>query len=131
MEGQLVNAHHDRPHGLNLTAGADILGTVGDEEGNSKASFGSLMKKHGTETVYLPRLYRVGVTSNSPKMVNVDYFGAKGDGITDDSKAFKKAWKEACTGKDTVLVVPKKRIYHLKPVTFSGPCNSGLTMKVS
>ncbi|KAL6981210.1 Glycosidase [Sarracenia purpurea var. burkii] len=131
LEDQLLNDHHDQPHSLNLPAGPDILGVTGDEEGNLKASLGGLMRKYGTETVDLPRLYHMGVASSSPQIVNVDYFGAKGDGITDDSEAFKKAWEEACMGKDAVLVVPKQRTYHLKPVTFSGPCNSGLTMKVS
>ncbi|XP_057441408.1 polygalacturonase-like [Lotus japonicus] len=51
--------------------------------------------------------------------VSVDDFGAKADG-RDDTQAFKKAWNEACsTG--AVLVVPEKRVYHLKPITFSGP----------
>uniref|UniRef100_A0A5B7B9H6 endo-polygalacturonase n=1 Tax=Davidia involucrata TaxID=16924 RepID=A0A5B7B9H6_DAVIN len=78
----------------------------------------------------LTRLVQVGVPSSAPKMVNVDDFGAKGDG-TDDSEAFKKAWKEACSSSTGgVLVVPKNRIYHLKPITFSGPCKSALTMKI-
>ncbi|GAU27617.1 hypothetical protein TSUD_270060 [Trifolium subterraneum] len=51
--------------------------------------------------------------------VNVDDFGAKGDG-SDDREAFKKAWNEACS-KGAILVVPN-RIYRLKPITFSGPC---------
>ncbi|KAA8515674.1 hypothetical protein F0562_018715 [Nyssa sinensis] len=62
-------------------------------------------------------------------MVNVDDFGAKGDG-TDDSEVFKKAWKETCSSKEGVLVVPKNRIYRLKPITFSGPCKSALALKI-
>ncbi|XP_057498148.1 polygalacturonase-like [Actinidia eriantha] len=76
-----------------------------------------------------PRLYKVCVPSSSPRIVNVDHFGAKGDG-TDDSQAFTKAWKEACASTGAVLVVPKNRIYHLKPITFSGPCSSNLTIKI-
>ncbi|GLT37076.1 hypothetical protein SLA2020_114120 [Shorea laevis] len=65
-----------------------------------------------------------------PKVVNVDAFGAKADG-RDDSKAFKKAWKEACSSTETVLlVVPKNRDYVLKPITFSGPCRSNLAFKI-
>ncbi|GKV27486.1 hypothetical protein SLEP1_g36658 [Rubroshorea leprosula] len=64
-----------------------------------------------------------------PKVVNVDAFGAKADG-RDDSKAFKRAWKEACSSTGTVLlVVPKNRDYVLKPITFSGPCRSNLAFK--
>ncbi|XP_065871930.1 polygalacturonase [Euphorbia lathyris] len=61
--------------------------------------------------------------STSSKMVNVDDFGAKADGIIDDSEAFEKAWKEACSSQTSVtLIVPNNKIYHLKPLTFSGPC---------
>ncbi|OMP10071.1 Glycoside hydrolase, family 28 [Corchorus olitorius] len=65
-----------------------------------------------------------------PKVVNVDAFGAKADG-GDDSQAFKKAWKYACSSSQgAVLVVPKKKIYHVKPIDFSGPCKSALVFKV-
>lgn len=43
-----------------------------------------------------------------------------------------EAWEEACSSEnEAVLVVPNNKIYHLKPITFSGPCKSDLTMKVS
>lgn len=43
-----------------------------------------------------------------------------------------EAWEEACSSdNEAVLIVPRHKIYHLKPVTFSGPCKSDLTMKVS
>ncbi|GLT62293.1 hypothetical protein SLA2020_349410 [Shorea laevis] len=59
-----------------------------------------------------------------PKVVNVNDYGAKADG-GDDSQAFKKAWEEACSyGGDVLMVVPKNRVYVVKPVTFSGPCRS-------
>lgn len=61
--------------------------------------------------------------------VNVDDFGAKGDG-TDDSEAFKKAWDKACSSKGSAFEVPRNKVYHLKPITFSGPCHSGFTMKI-
>jgi hypothetical protein len=46
-------------------------------------------------------------------------------------QAFGKAWMEACSSKDSVLVVPENRNYYLKPITFSGPCESNFIMKVS
>jgi hypothetical protein len=46
-------------------------------------------------------------------------------------QAFKKAWIEACDSKDSVLVVPINRTYHLKPITFKGPCKSNFTLKGS
>lgn len=62
--------------------------------------------------------------------VNVSDFGAEGDGETDDTEAFEKAWMVACSS-DTaaVLVVPQK-IYWLKPIRFSGPCESQLTVQI-
>ncbi|KAM7476736.1 hypothetical protein LguiB_023979 [Lonicera macranthoides] len=65
-----------------------------------------------------------------PKFVHVDNFGAKGDG-SDDSQAFNRAWKEACSSKGGVIfVVPRNKVYLLKPVTFSGPCQSRITFKI-
>ncbi|OVA01014.1 Glycoside hydrolase [Macleaya cordata] len=69
--------------------------------------------------------------STKVMMINVNEFGAKADG-TDDSKAFKKAWEKACSSSTTeaVLVVPKNKNYLLKPVRFSGPCKSNISIKI-
>lgn len=68
--------------------------------------------------------------SSSVKMVSVDDFGAKGNGAADDTQAFQKAWKAACSSNGAhVLLVPKKN-YLVKPITFSGPCKSKLTMQI-
>ncbi|KAK4487691.1 hypothetical protein RD792_005649 [Penstemon davidsonii] len=64
--------------------------------------------------------------------VNVLNFGAKGDGSTDDSKAFQDAWKEACsTTTDVNFVIPHNKSYLLKPVRFPGPCNSHITIQIA
>ncbi|MFQ6665907.1 hypothetical protein Gotur_032461 [Gossypium turneri] len=66
----------------------------------------------------------------TPKVVNVDDFGAKANG-RDDSQAFKKAWNYACSSSQgAIMVVPKKKIYRLKPINFSGPCKSPLLLKI-
>ncbi|XP_031387117.1 probable polygalacturonase At3g15720 [Punica granatum] len=57
---------------------------------------------------------------------NVLNYGARGDGITDDSKAFSNAWKAACgsaSGSPT-LQIPQGMKFLLKPITFKGPCKS-------
>ncbi|KAL5543575.1 hypothetical protein UlMin_007359 [Ulmus minor] len=72
---------------------------------------------------------RAGSPSNSQPIFNVDDFGARGDG-RDDSEAFNKAWNRACSSKQGAILVPKNKVYHLKPITFSGPCRSGLTMLI-
>ncbi|KAL3370524.1 hypothetical protein AABB24_007529 [Solanum stoloniferum] len=62
--------------------------------------------------------------------ISVDRFGAKGDGKIDDTNAFQKAWKEVCSSSNVVnFVVSKNKKYLLKPIKFSGPCKSSITMQ--
>ncbi|WVY98942.1 hypothetical protein V8G54_031093 [Vigna mungo] len=68
--------------------------------------------------------------SSSLKMVNVNDYGAQGDGKSDDTLAFEKAWEEACSYEGAVFVVPQKN-YLLKPITFSGPCKSNIAVQIS
>ncbi|XP_058075590.1 polygalacturonase-like [Magnolia sinica] len=76
------------------------------------------------------RFDQVGSPESSATVVNVKDFGAKGDG-TDDTKAFEKAWQKACSSSaPSVLVVPAKKNYLLKPITFSGPCRSSITVMI-
>ncbi|XP_027343054.1 polygalacturonase [Abrus precatorius] len=72
--------------------------------------FGTMQKGHGSTQSTMPH-----------KTVNVDDYGAKAYNGSDDTQAFEKAWNEACS-KGGVLVVPEKKVYHLKPIIFSGPC---------
>ncbi|KAF8010058.1 hypothetical protein BT93_J0892 [Corymbia citriodora subsp. variegata] len=72
---------------------------------------------------------RAASSSTSLKMVNVNDYGAKGDG-SDDTEAFMKAWDAACSAQRAVLVVPQSKTYRLSPITFSGPCKSDLTVKI-
>ncbi|XP_010921896.1 probable polygalacturonase At1g80170 [Elaeis guineensis] len=65
-------------------------------------------------------------------LVSVDDFGAKGDGCTDDTKAFKDAWEFACLSPlRTILQIPAENVYLVRPVDFAGPCKAKLTMLVS
>ncbi|KAH6809589.1 Pectin lyase-like superfamily protein, partial [Perilla frutescens var. frutescens] len=48
-------------------------------------------------------------------------FGAKGDGSTDDTKAFQAAWAAACKVEASVINVPADYIFHVGPISFSGP----------
>ncbi|KAB2022336.1 hypothetical protein ES319_D07G202500v1 [Gossypium barbadense] len=73
--------------------------------------------------------YNIEIRTSAPKIVNVDAFGAKANG-RDDSQAFKKAWKYACSSQGATLVVPKKKVYHLKPIDFSGPCKSAISLNI-
>ncbi|KAK6124921.1 hypothetical protein DH2020_041332 [Rehmannia glutinosa] len=60
---------------------------------------------------------------------NVMNYGAVGNGRTDDSQAFLKAWKAACQAQVNsttvpVVLVPTKQTFLLSPLTFNGPCKS-------
>ncbi|WOL04977.1 polygalacturonase-like [Canna indica] len=91
---------------------------------------------HNLDEVSLPKSYLLDKSfiasdqSNSEKVVSVADYGAKGDG-NDDSQAFQKAWKEVCASSTSAtLMVPNSKSYHLKPVTFEGPCKANVKVVV-
>ncbi|XP_026381847.1 polygalacturonase At1g48100-like [Papaver somniferum] len=53
---------------------------------------------------------------------NVLQFGAKGDGNTDDTKAFEAAWVAACKVEASTVLVPPNYVFLVGPISFSGPC---------
>ncbi|KAL7596819.1 polygalacturonase At1g48100 [Lactuca sativa] len=62
---------------------------------------------------------------------NVLNFGAKGDGIADDTKAFEGAWAVACKVKGSKIIVPSPYKFLLGPITFSGPyCQPNIVFQV-
>ncbi|KAJ4822872.1 hypothetical protein Tsubulata_046049 [Turnera subulata] len=73
--------------------------------------------------------HKVGGSSTSVKTVSVDDFGAKADG-TDDTQAFEKAWKEACSYEGAVLFIVPQHSYNVKQVRFLGPCQSDITVQI-
>ncbi|KAK2637046.1 hypothetical protein Ddye_031838 [Dipteronia dyeriana] len=111
--GSYLDYHYDNPNPATLNS---VSGT------KSSSSF--------RRSFFKTRPLASASSPSSAKVVNVDSFGAKGDG-TDDSQAFKRAWQEACSSSnEAVLVVPKNKMYLLKPLRLSGPCKSSLTMKI-
>ncbi|XP_030497528.2 polygalacturonase At1g48100 [Cannabis sativa] len=58
---------------------------------------------------------------SSTTTFNVLNFGAKGDGTTDDTKAFQAAWAAACKVEASTLLVPAKYQFFVGPIEFSGP----------
>ncbi|KAI9074738.1 hypothetical protein K1719_043270 [Acacia pycnantha] len=67
---------------------------------------------------------RPGLSSTTSSF-NVLQYGAVGDGSTNDSPAFLKAWKDVCGSKSqsSSLIIPAKT-FLLRPLTFRGPCKS-------
>uniref|UniRef100_A0A2C9UU84 endo-polygalacturonase n=3 Tax=Manihot esculenta TaxID=3983 RepID=A0A2C9UU84_MANES len=66
----------------------------------------------------------------SKVLVNVDSFGAIGDGISDDTQAFVKAWQMACATPKSVLLVPPGRRYLVNATKFKGPCEDRLVIQI-
>ncbi|XWS63677.1 hypothetical protein CRYUN_Cryun06bG0122100 [Craigia yunnanensis] len=60
-------------------------------------------------------------------LVNVDSFGAVGDGVSDDTQAFRKAWDTACS---TPILVPPGRHYIVNATKFRGPCADRLVVQI-
>ncbi|KAL1539352.1 galacturonan 1,4-alpha-galacturonidase [Salvia divinorum] len=52
---------------------------------------------------------------------NVLNFGAKGDGKSDDTKAFQAAWAAACKIEASTINVPATYVFLVGPISFSGP----------
>nr|BAB20805.2 polygalacturonase [Zinnia elegans] len=76
----------------------------------------------------IPSSLPYGKTSS---IFNVLNFGAKGDGTTDDTKAFEAAWLAACKLEASTMVVPKGSVFLIKPISFSGPdCESNIVFQL-
>ncbi|KAB5534978.1 hypothetical protein DKX38_018064 [Salix brachista] len=63
-------------------------------------------------------------------LVNVDSFGAVGDGISDDTQAFVKAWGTACAVPKSVFLVPSGGRYLVNATRFKGPCADNLIIQI-
>ncbi|GAB2265586.1 hypothetical protein Dimus_000625 [Dionaea muscipula] len=61
---------------------------------------------------------------------DVTAFGAVGDCTTDDTEAFRVAWKAACAVESSVVLVPAGRVFTITSTIFSGPCKPGLVFQV-
>ncbi|KDO82376.1 hypothetical protein CISIN_1g0424472mg, partial [Citrus sinensis] len=63
-------------------------------------------------------------------LVNVDSFGAAGDGVSDDTQAFLNAWNTACSTPKSVFLVPAGRHYLVSATRFKGPCADKLVIQI-
>ncbi|KAK8516666.1 hypothetical protein V6N13_080760 [Hibiscus sabdariffa] len=65
------------------------------------------------------------------KVFDVLHFGAKGDGRTDDTKAFQAAWAAACKVEASTVVVPAESVFLVGPISFSGPyCQANIVFQL-
>ncbi|KAL6515893.1 hypothetical protein OROGR_019198 [Orobanche gracilis] len=61
---------------------------------------------------------------------DVRMFGAIGDGVTDDTEAFKTTWDVACQTDCGVLLVPDGYTFLIQSTIFTGPCRNGFVFQV-
>ncbi|XP_057485237.1 polygalacturonase At1g48100 [Actinidia eriantha] len=71
-----------------------------------------------------------GDNSTSGCVFDVTAFGAVGDGSTDDTAAFREAWKAACAVESGILLAPSDYVFTITSTIFSGPCKPGLVFQV-
>ncbi|KAL8459712.1 hypothetical protein ACS0TY_036995 [Phlomoides rotata] len=71
-----------------------------------------------------------GSAHSNKVVVNVDGFGAAGDGVSDDTQAFVSAWKQACSTPKSVFLVPEGRRYLVNATRFRGPCTGKLVIQI-
>lgn len=80
---------------------------------------------------YAPGPNDPGDSTPEPCVFDVTDFGAVGDGSTDDTTAFRAAWKEACAVESAVLLAPADYTFTITSTIFSGPCKPGLVFQVN
>ncbi|KAL9226349.1 hypothetical protein vseg_002173 [Gypsophila vaccaria] len=90
--------------------------------------------KSGHSCQSSPALPPPSYASSTPPPIsstfNVLSFGAKGDGVTDDSKAFVGAWEAACKVTGATVEVPSGYSFFIKPITLQGPCMPQLVLQI-
>ncbi|GFP87974.1 polygalacturonase at1g48100 [Phtheirospermum japonicum] len=69
---------------------------------------------------------------NSPPVFNVLSYGAVGDGVSDDTQAFKTAWDAACQADvlSAVFLVPRHYNFMVQSTIFTGPCKNRLVFQI-
>ncbi|KAL3812235.1 hypothetical protein ACJIZ3_013503 [Penstemon smallii] len=77
---------------------------------------------------YGPAPSQPGNTSNC--IFDVTDFGAVGDGASDDTGAFRDAWKAACQVENGVVLAPSDMVFTITSTIFSGPCQPGLVFQI-
>lgn len=61
---------------------------------------------------------------------NVVNFGARGDGRTDSTASFLRAWKSACSSANPATVYVPRGTFLIRAVSFSGPCRSKIQFQI-
>ncbi|OIS98331.1 PREDICTED: polygalacturonase At1g48100 [Nicotiana attenuata] len=71
-----------------------------------------------------------GFYPTEPPIFDILSFGAKGDGVSDDSKALEAAWEAACKVQGATLHIPSEFQFLISPITLQGPCMPNFIFQV-
>ncbi|GER48598.1 pectin lyase-like superfamily protein [Striga asiatica] len=78
-----------------------------------------------------PENYNPPQISSLISVFNVLSYGALGDGLSDDTLAFKTAWDLACRANvPAVFLVPGHYTFLIQSTIFTGPCGNGLVFQI-
>ncbi|KAK7271165.1 hypothetical protein RJT34_26827 [Clitoria ternatea] len=68
----------------------------------------------------------------SKRVLSVGDYGAKGDGLHNDTEAFLEVWKIACSLSGFINVLfPHGKTFLVHPIDIGGPCQSKITLRIS
>ncbi|KAL6520237.1 hypothetical protein OROMI_032417 [Orobanche minor] len=89
-------------------------------------------RKNGKAVAPAPEPPAGNEYDGNSKIFNVLNYGAAGNGQSDDTSAFEKAWADACKvqGSTTTMLVPDEHIFKLRPVSFPGKCQSNIVFQL-
>ncbi|PSS35229.1 Polygalacturonase [Actinidia chinensis var. chinensis] len=105
------------------------FGHVGSR--HNRGGAGRLMRESDTAQADQPGGTVAAENDGKSAIFSVLDYGARGNGNTDDTKAFEAAWADACKVAASTMLVPSGSVFLVKPVSFSGPdCESNIVFQL-
>ncbi|XP_039116141.1 polygalacturonase At1g48100-like [Dioscorea cayenensis subsp. rotundata] len=117
------NARRGKHWRTKKSSSSSSSSSFAQKKGKSKAKGGS-HHHDGNSSKQKPKPdveYPSPPASLSSSVFNVLDFGAKGDGLTDDTKAFQAAWAASCKVEASTMIIPSELEFLVGPISFSGP----------
>ncbi|ERN02697.1 hypothetical protein AMTR_s00085p00112760 [Amborella trichopoda] len=90
---------------------------------------GSESKKDSPVSLPTPPPY-YGSYQPTRTIFDILSFGAKGDGVSDDSKSLLAAWRAACKVGSAIVEIPSEFRFLISAVTLQGPCMPQLVLQI-
>ncbi|GAV66002.1 Glyco_hydro_28 domain-containing protein [Cephalotus follicularis] len=80
----------------------------------------------------LPQSGSPRIRPRSKRVLFIGEFGAKGDGLSNDTEALRNAWEIACSYSARPRIeIPAGYTSLIYPISFAGPCKSKVTLRIS